>query len=138
MAGQGTLVAAALFAGIVLAWISSYFGPQQGQVTQGKMFEYHADPSKGIVIEQQDVQGYRHITVLTQTAAPEDGSATITIHGQSQGGGNREIGRIDTAAHMWSRWEQDNSSGHLTLSIATGADAHPATQVDLLVFLSSE
>jgi hypothetical protein len=121
-----------------LAWISAYIGPRPGNVAQGKLVAYHVDPSKGVLIEEQDARNYRQITVLTQTAGPQDGSATITIYGESAKVARHEIGRMDTVAGAWSRWEAQNSSDHLRLTIANGAGAQPASQVDVLVFLSSE
>lgn len=136
--GQGTLLFGFLLLGGVLAWISSYGGPHSGEVTLGKLIAYHVDPSKEVLIEELDSQNYNRITVLTQTAEPQDGAATITIYGQSTGLSRHEIGRIETVAGAWSRWEQQNSSKRLAVTIATGAGARPATRVDVFVFLSSK
>ncbi|MEO7143248.1 MAG: hypothetical protein ABI165_07055 [Bryobacteraceae bacterium] len=136
--GQGTILFSFLLIGGFLAWIAFYVGPHPGTVTQGKLIAYHVDPSKGVLIEDQDAQNYHHITILSQTATPSDGSAILTVYGESPNVGKHEIGRIETNASACSRWEQQNSSQHLTMTIATGAGIHPATMVDVFVFLSPE
>lgn len=136
--GQGTLLFGFLAIGVVLAWISSYFGSHPSRITRGKLVTYRVDPSKGVLIEEQDTQNYQHITVLAQASEPQDGSATITMYGQSTSGGKSEIGRIETATGEWTRWDEQNSSKHLTVTIATGAGAKPATVVEVFVFLSPE
>ena len=137
---QGMLLFVFLMIGGVLAWTSSKLGPSPDNVTTGgKLVEYrNVDPSKNVIVMQQAVQNYHHITIFAQAAAPLNSSASITIYGESTQGGKHEIGRIDATAGAWSRWERQNSSNNLTITIATGAGVSPATQVDVLVFLSSE
>jgi hypothetical protein len=136
--GQGTLLFGFLLLGGFLAWASSYLGPHSSKVIQGKMIEYHLDPSKGMIVEEQDVRNFSKITVITQTAAPRDGSATITIYAESTNGGKHEIGRIDATAGTWFRWDQQDSIDHLTMTVAAGSLVHPATLVDVFVFMSAE
>lgn len=137
--GQGMLLFGFLLIGGVLAWLCSYVGPSQGKITRGTLIEYRdVNPSQQVLVEEQDVQNYKHVAVFAQTAEPKDASATIIIYGNVPTGEKHEIARIEAGAGSWSRWEQPNSSQHLTITISTGTSAHPATKVNVLVFLSSE
>jgi hypothetical protein len=139
--GQGTLLFGFLFIGAVLASVTSYFGSWEGKTSKGgRLIEYRqVNPSEHVVYEEQDVENYRHITVLTRTVAPQNGSATVTIYGDPKGGGKQEMSRLECAAESWCEWNQpQNSSKHITLKITNGGTPPGATQVDVLLYLFPE
>jgi hypothetical protein len=136
--GQGKLLFGFLAAGFVLAFVTYYLGPREGRTSRGgRLVEYRQiNPSEHVVYEEQDVESYRHITVLARTVAPSNGSATVTVYGDPMAGGKQEISRMDSIGDSWAQWNQPRSSSkHITLKITNGATAPGATQVDVLLCL---
>ena len=138
--GQGTLLILCLLAGGGLAWLSVTYGPYPGRISKGGQlvkFE-NLDPSQHPVYQDVDVENYAEISVFTKTGMPANGSATVTIYLDHGLAGNLEIGRLDSEATAWSRWGQANAGKRMSLvaTAPTQAGAIPATQVDILVYLS--
>jgi hypothetical protein len=139
--GQGTLLFGFLCMGGILASLTSYFGPWEGNVAKGgRLVEYRQlNPSEHVIYEEQDVRNYRRISVLARTMAPQNASTTVTIYGDPQGSGKQEINRIENVTDSWSRWDHpQNSSKHITLKITNGGTAPGATDVDVLLYLFPE
>jgi hypothetical protein len=140
LTGQGAILLGFLALGGSVAWASAYYGPLQGKVSKGgQLIEYRQlNPSEHIVYEDQNVEGYSHITVLTRTTAPQNGSATVTIYGDQNEGSKGEFMRIESVSTSWSRWDQENSNKHISLIIEPSPQkgAVSATQVDVLIYLT--
>ena len=137
MRGRGTLLSGFLLLGGLVASVTSYFGPWAGtSLKGGRLIEYaELNPSEHAIYEEQNIENYRYITVLARTRAPDKGSATVTIYGDSKWVGKQEIGRIEAVADSWSRWDEQNSGKLITLRITNAGLASGATRVDVLLYL---
>lgn len=134
--GQGAVVFLFLLAGGLLAAVTARFGPWTGQISSGgQLTEYRGlNPSEHIIYEEENVEQSRHVTLLTRTVSPPNGSATIVIYGDTQSGDPEEINRIQSTADSWSRWDKDITNKHITFKVMNGGSGAGATQVDVLFY----
>ena len=138
--GQGAVLCLCLIVGGGLAWLSFIYGPYPGRSSKGGQllkFE-NLDPSQHSLYEDIDVESYAEVTILTRVESPANGSAMVTLYLDHGGAGKSEIGHLDCEAAAWSRWDQAIAGKRLSLVVGppAGAGAVPATQVDILVYLS--
>jgi hypothetical protein len=87
-----------------------------------------------------DVENCSEISVFTKTGAPANGSATVAIYLDHGDAAKLEFGHLDSEVKGWSRWRQANTGKRMSLVVEppTQPGATPATQVDILVYLSSK
>jgi hypothetical protein len=137
---QGALLALSLAMGGAIAWIGVANGPYPGRPsTGGQLVKFeNLDPSQHPVYQEVDVANYSEISVLTKTGAPANSSATVAIYLDHGDAAKLEFGHLDSESNGWSRWTQANTGKHMSLVVGppTRAGAVPATQVDILVYLS--
>jgi hypothetical protein len=143
--GQGTLVFLALFVGAALSWGTWAFEHYELGTSDaekgGRLAEFRdVDPSEHPVYEEIQAKGYRRITVMTRTTAPENASATVTLYGDQDGIIKSEIKRIVSVASGWTRWDHQNEDRNISLVIesANQAGGSKTTKVDVLIYLSNE
>ena len=138
--GQGALLLFFLLVGGGFARLSVSYGPYPGRISKGGQlvkFE-NLDPSQHPLYQEVDVENYSEISVFTKAESPANGSAIITIYLDRGEAGQRELGHLDTEAVAWSRWDQATTGKRMSLVAAppTGPGTIPATQLDILVYLS--
>lgn len=137
---QGALLFCSLVLGGVFAWVAVAYGPYPGKVSnEGQLLKFeNLDPSQHPVYEEVDVEKYSQISVFTKTGMPANGSATVTIYLDHGAGGKLEYGQLDSEATAWSRWDQAIAGKRMSLVAGppTRSGAIPATQMDILVYLS--
>lgn len=143
--GQGTLLFLSLFVGAAISWgtwaVEHYeLGTSEAE-KGGRLAEFRdVDPSEHPVYEEIQAKGYRSITVMTRTTAPENASATVTLYGDQDGIIKSEIKRIDSVASGWTRWDHQNQDRNISLVIesANQAGGSKTTKMDVLIYLSNE
>jgi hypothetical protein len=139
---QGSLLALSLALGGALAWVAVANGPYPGKTsTGGQLLKFeNLDPSQHPVYQEVDVENSSEISVFTKTGAPANGSATVAIYLDHGDAAKLEFGHLESEVTGWSRWRQANTGKRMSLVVEppTRAGAVPATQVDILVFLSSK
>jgi glycerate kinase len=145
MRGQGTLLSLALVAGILLSWgswaIARYLPGSSTIAAGGNLTEFRSlDPSEHPVYEQVAAKAFRHITILTKTAAPEGSSATITVFDDQDGDRKSQIQQLSSASATWTRWDHQNANRDISLVVESSATsgAPKATNVEVLIYLSPE
>jgi hypothetical protein len=138
---QGIVLCGFLFLGVSLGWVSVFFSPLKGQIKKGgKLIEYrNLDLSQHPVYEELDIENYSTITIMTKTIAPENSEAILMIYGNGGATDKNEITHLESSASSWSQWDQTNPTKHISLSIKKSERPGiiPATQADVLVYLSS-
>jgi hypothetical protein len=140
--GQGTILAAFLFLGAALGWVSFRFLGQQPSHTtsQVKLVEFrqlamNAQPD----YESVDSGGYNHLTLYARASAPPSASIAITVAPDTGKPGPQPAIAVQAVASSWTRLDQQISARRLTLIIGgQDASATRATQADVLVFLSNQ
>jgi hypothetical protein len=85
-----------------------------------------------------NIETYSEVSVLTKVEAPVNASAMVTIYLDLGEPGELELGHPDSEAASWSRWSQAIAGKRISLVAASPnrPGAVPATQVDVLVYLS--
>jgi len=139
---QGALLVFSLALGGAIAWVAVANGPYPGKISMaGQLFKFeNLDPSQHPVYQEVNVENSSEISVFTKTGAPANGSATVAIYLDHGDAAKLEFGHLDSEATGWSRWRQANTGKRMSLVVGppTQAGATPATQVDILVYLSSK
>jgi hypothetical protein len=138
--GQGALLFFFLLIGGGFAWLSVTYGPYPGRVSKGgQLLKFESlDPSQHPVYQEVDVEKYSEISVFTKSESPANGSATVTIYLDHGDTGKLEFGQLESEATAWSRWNQASTGKRMSLVVGapTQSGAIPATQVDILVYLT--
>ena len=125
-----------------MAWLGTRIGETQTRVAKGvQLIKFEKiNPAEHSVYEQVEVGAYSHVTVLAETIAPPNGSATVAIFGDQNGAvaEKYEVSRLNSVANSWSRWDQENPGKHLSLVVSPPSQANtaPATEVEVRVYLS--
>jgi hypothetical protein len=139
---QGALLSGRLLIGMAVAGISFYYGPPLAKSKISKGGQLIEKYRKLNLREQTqhlelNVENYSRITVFTRTTAPENSSATVTILGFRDRGTNGEINRIESIS-SWSSWDQEDPNSNLRIVVEPLARAGtiPATEVDVLIYLT--
>ena len=137
---QGALLVISLALGGAIAWVAVANGPYPGKTsTGGQLLKFeNLDPSQHPVFREVDVENCSEISVFTKTGAPANGSATVSIYLDHGDAAKLEFGHLESEATGWSRWRQANTGKRMSLVVGppTQAGLIPATQVDILVYLS--
>lgn len=140
--GQGILLFGFLLIGGALSWVSFWKAPPTIKViTGGQLLEFRQlNPSEKPVYEDIDVGNYSEITVLTKTNAPQNGSAVVTLYPDEQGLRKIQVKQIEGVTASWTKLEEENFSKHISIVAgrSTRTGSQPATQLDILVYLSGK
>jgi hypothetical protein len=157
---QWVFMVVSLLLGLLVGFVSVYVGPIRSE--QPKKGGVILDPRTITLTDAQPVHlrqlgrvdDYSRVTVLTTTVAPPppaappgeqqpqpagnapqagSGTATVTVHRALSEGRGDEIRRLESAGPTWTRWEEANPKGELSLIVEAGK--LPVT-VELIIYLT--
>ena len=139
--GQGLFLFLFLVLGIGGSWLSTFFGPARGSVSENvHVIEFDTlHPSTSPVYREVDTDKYSHVTVFARTTAPQNGAATLIVYADRgrPDGVKSELRRIGVGSDSWVRWDQRVIGTHIGFVVSANARANtaPATDVTVRVYL---
>jgi len=138
--GQGVVLSAFLFAGVIVGVVCNWFAPIKNQVDSDiKLIEFRqVTMGEGPTYEALETHGYGRVTVLAKALSPASSTVRVKLVPEAPNAAASGGTVLDGSYSSWSRLEAHFSEDHLILIIGDKAPGLTrATQADILIVLAT-